>query len=178
FVANETEKIDKYVRGLLDNIYESVKASKPKTLDETIKLANDLMDQKLCTCAERQTNNKRKADDSFRNNHGHQQQPLKIQNVAKVYNMGTGEKKPYSGNFPKNKGAQFAHSFGYPRANCGFRLRWWTFAEGLGHSLNGLWSHVVWVSVVRRDIQSLCCYRCHDSSKSQEVKREIKIVTR
>nr|GEV49385.1 hypothetical protein [Tanacetum cinerariifolium] len=71
FVANETEKIDKYVSGILDNIYESVKASKPKTLDETIELANDLMDQKLRTYAERQTNNKRKADDSFRNNHGH-----------------------------------------------------------------------------------------------------------
>nr|GEW16650.1 reverse transcriptase domain-containing protein [Tanacetum cinerariifolium] len=37
FVANKTEKIDKYVGGLPDNIYWSVKASKPKTLDETIK---------------------------------------------------------------------------------------------------------------------------------------------
>nr|GFC74861.1 hypothetical protein [Tanacetum cinerariifolium] len=70
--ANETEKIDNYIDGLPDNIYESVKASKPKTLDETIELANDLMDQKLCTYAERHTNNKIKADDSFRNNHGHQ----------------------------------------------------------------------------------------------------------
>ncbi|GJR11775.1 hypothetical protein Tco_0794427 [Tanacetum coccineum] len=42
----------------------------------------------------RQSENKRKADDSSRNNHGHQQQPFKRQNVAKVYNMGTGEKKP------------------------------------------------------------------------------------
>nr|GEX44034.1 hypothetical protein [Tanacetum cinerariifolium] len=72
FVANETKKIDKYVNGLPDNIYGSVKASKPKTLDETIE-----------------------------NNHGHQQQPLKRKNVAKVYNMGTGEKKPYNGNLPK-----------------------------------------------------------------------------
>nr|GEW39299.1 putative reverse transcriptase domain-containing protein [Tanacetum cinerariifolium] len=32
FVAGETEKIDKYVSGLPDNIYGSVKASKPKTL--------------------------------------------------------------------------------------------------------------------------------------------------
>nr|GEX62394.1 putative reverse transcriptase domain-containing protein [Tanacetum cinerariifolium] len=70
FVADETEKID---NGLPNNIYGSVKASKPKTLDETIELANDLMDQKLRTYAERQTNNKRKADDSFKNNHGHQQ---------------------------------------------------------------------------------------------------------
>nr|GEU95769.1 putative reverse transcriptase domain-containing protein [Tanacetum cinerariifolium] len=101
FVANETEKIDKYVGGLPDNIYGSVKASKPKTLDETIELANDLMDQKLRTYAERKTNNKRKAGDSFRNNHGHQQQPTKRQNVAKVYNMGSGERKPYGGNLPK-----------------------------------------------------------------------------
>nr|GEY65451.1 hypothetical protein [Tanacetum cinerariifolium] len=45
FVADETKKIDKYVNGLPYNIYRSVKASKPKMLDETIELANDLMDQ-------------------------------------------------------------------------------------------------------------------------------------
>nr|GEU88882.1 reverse transcriptase domain-containing protein [Tanacetum cinerariifolium] len=73
FVADETEKIDKYVSGLPDNIYESVKASKSKMLDETIELANDLMDQKLRNYAERQSNNKRNANESFRNNHGHQQ---------------------------------------------------------------------------------------------------------
>ncbi|GJQ93356.1 putative reverse transcriptase domain-containing protein [Tanacetum coccineum] len=74
--------------------YTSVsKTAKPKTLDETIELANDLMDRKLLTYAERQSDNKRRADDSSRNNHNHQQQPFKRQNVAKVYNMGTGERK-------------------------------------------------------------------------------------
>ncbi|GJS76357.1 putative reverse transcriptase domain-containing protein [Tanacetum coccineum] len=96
FVANETDKVDKYISGLRDNIYGNVKSARTKTLDETIELANDLMDQKLCTYAERQSDNKRKADDSSRNNDGHQQQPFKGQNVAKVYNMGTGEKS--SGN--------------------------------------------------------------------------------
>ncbi|GJT03247.1 hypothetical protein Tco_0824416 [Tanacetum coccineum] len=71
FVANETEKVDKYISGLSDNIYGNVKSARPKTLDETIELANDLMDQKLRTYTERQTDNKRKADDSSRNNHGH-----------------------------------------------------------------------------------------------------------
>ncbi|GJU57003.1 putative reverse transcriptase domain-containing protein [Tanacetum coccineum] len=94
FVANETEKVDKYISGLPDNIYGNVKSARPKTLDETIELANDLMDQKLCTYAERQSDNKR-------NNHGHQQQPFKRQNVAKVYNMGIGKRKPYGGSFPK-----------------------------------------------------------------------------
>ncbi|GJU42882.1 putative reverse transcriptase domain-containing protein [Tanacetum coccineum] len=80
---------------------ERSKSARPKTLDETIELANDLMDQKLRTYAERQSDNKRKADDSSRNNHGHQQQPFKRQNVAKVYNMGTCERKPYGGPLPK-----------------------------------------------------------------------------
>nr|GEY33531.1 hypothetical protein [Tanacetum cinerariifolium] len=52
----------------------------------------------------RQSNNKRKADELFRNSHGYQQQTPKRQNVARVYNMETGEKKPYSGNLPKSFG--------------------------------------------------------------------------
>ncbi|GJZ67066.1 putative reverse transcriptase domain-containing protein, partial [Tanacetum coccineum] len=76
FVANETEKVDKYISGLPENIYGNVKPARPKT----------------------QSDNKRKADDSSRNNHGHQQQPFKRQNVVKVYNIGTGEKKPSTSN--------------------------------------------------------------------------------
>nr|GEW13013.1 hypothetical protein [Tanacetum cinerariifolium] len=110
FVADETEKIDKYVNGLPDDIYGSVKASKPKMLDETIELDNDLMDQKLRTYAERQSNNIRKADESFRNNHGHKKQTPKRQNVARVYNMGTGERKSYSGNLPKCTKCHFHHN--------------------------------------------------------------------
>ncbi|GKB87132.1 putative reverse transcriptase domain-containing protein [Tanacetum coccineum] len=109
FCANETDKINKYICGLPDNIYGNVKSSNPNTLDETIELANDLMDQKLRTYAEKY-DNKRKVDDSSRNNHGHQQQPFKKQNVAKVYNMGTGEKKPYRGNLPKCTKCHFHHN--------------------------------------------------------------------
>nr|GFA88681.1 hypothetical protein [Tanacetum cinerariifolium] len=97
FVSNETEKVDKYISGLSDNIYRNVKSSKPKTLDETIELANDLMDQKLRTYAKRKSDGKRKADDTSRNN----QQPFKKQNVAKAYNLGSAEKKTYEGNVPK-----------------------------------------------------------------------------
>nr|GEU97401.1 reverse transcriptase domain-containing protein [Tanacetum cinerariifolium] len=108
-VANESEKIDKYISGLPDSIYRNVKSSKPRTLDETIELTNDLMDQKLRTYAER-ADNKRKTDDTSRNNHGHQQQPFKKQNVAKAYNMGMGERKPYEGSFPKCTKCQRHHN--------------------------------------------------------------------
>nr|GEW55832.1 putative reverse transcriptase domain-containing protein [Tanacetum cinerariifolium] len=68
-------KIDKYIGGLPDNIHGNVMSARPKTPDDAIELANDLMDQKLRTYAERQNENKRKADDSSRNNH--QQQPTR-----------------------------------------------------------------------------------------------------
>nr|GEU84350.1 hypothetical protein [Tanacetum cinerariifolium] len=67
FLADETKKVDKYISGLPDNIHRNVMSARPKTLDETIELANDLMDQKLRTYAERQNDNKRKTDDSSRN---------------------------------------------------------------------------------------------------------------
>ncbi|GJW71988.1 putative reverse transcriptase domain-containing protein [Tanacetum coccineum] len=56
------------------------------------------------------SDNKRKANDSSRNNHGHQQQPFKRQNVAKVYNMVIGEKKPYGGSLPKCTKFHFHHN--------------------------------------------------------------------
>nr|GEX26334.1 reverse transcriptase domain-containing protein [Tanacetum cinerariifolium] len=109
FVANENKKINKYISGLPDNIYGNVKSSKPRTLDETIELTNDMLDQKFRTYAER-ADNKRKTDDTSRNNYGHQQQPFKKKNVAKVYNMGTEERKPYNGSFPRWTKCQRHHN--------------------------------------------------------------------
>nr|GFC26401.1 reverse transcriptase domain-containing protein [Tanacetum cinerariifolium] len=97
FVSNETEK-----------------SSKPKTLDETIELANDLMDQKLLTYAERKYDCKRKADDISRNN----QQPFKRQNVAKAYNLGSAEKKTYEGNAPKGNGCFECRDLGHFKRDC------------------------------------------------------------
>nr|GFA66495.1 hypothetical protein [Tanacetum cinerariifolium] len=82
FLADETEKVDKYISGLPDNIHGNVMSARPKTLEETIELANDLMDKKLRTYTERKNKIKRKANDSLRNN---QQQPHKKQNVARAY---------------------------------------------------------------------------------------------
>nr|GEV94437.1 hypothetical protein [Tanacetum cinerariifolium] len=47
FLADETEKVDKYISGLPDNFHGNVMSARPKTLDDAIELANDLMDQKL-----------------------------------------------------------------------------------------------------------------------------------
>ncbi|GKA08109.1 putative reverse transcriptase domain-containing protein [Tanacetum coccineum] len=77
FLADETEKVDKYISGLPDNIHGNVMSARPKTLDDAIELANE-----------------RKSDDSSRNN----QQPHKKQNVAREYTAGLGDiRRLYTG---------------------------------------------------------------------------------
>ncbi|GKE27167.1 reverse transcriptase domain-containing protein [Tanacetum coccineum] len=68
----KSDRVEKYVGGLPDMIHGSVMASKPKTMQDAIKFATELMDQKIHTIAERQTKNKRKFDD---NNQTQQQPP-------------------------------------------------------------------------------------------------------
>nr|GEV79354.1 putative reverse transcriptase domain-containing protein [Tanacetum cinerariifolium] len=108
FLADETEKVDKYISGLPDNIHGNVMSAKHKTLNKTIELANELMDKKLRTYAEMQNGNKRKADDSSRNNQ--QQQPHKKQNVVRAYTAGPGEKKIYTGDLPLCTKCNYHHT--------------------------------------------------------------------
>ncbi|GJX63999.1 hypothetical protein Tco_0298342 [Tanacetum coccineum] len=56
-------------------------ATKPKTMQDAIEFATELMDKKISTFAERQAENKRKLD----NNNQTQQQLPKRQNVAQAY---------------------------------------------------------------------------------------------
>ncbi|GJX82057.1 hypothetical protein Tco_0331538 [Tanacetum coccineum] len=91
--SEESDKIEKYVGGLPDMIHGSVMASRPKTMQDAIEMATELMDKKISTLAERQAENKRKLD----NNNQDQQQSPKRQNVAQAYAAGTGERKEYAG---------------------------------------------------------------------------------
>ncbi|GKF81018.1 hypothetical protein Tco_0239620 [Tanacetum coccineum] len=47
----ESDEIEKYVGGLPDMIHGSVMASKPKTTQDAIEFATELMDQKIRTLA-------------------------------------------------------------------------------------------------------------------------------
>ncbi|GJR02855.1 putative reverse transcriptase domain-containing protein [Tanacetum coccineum] len=104
----ESDKIEKYVGGLPDMIHRSVKASKPRTMQDAIEFATELMDKKINTFAERQADNKRKFDDTSKNNQN-QQQPPKRQNVARAYTIGSGEKKPYGGSKPLCSKCNYHH---------------------------------------------------------------------
>nr|GFA57095.1 reverse transcriptase domain-containing protein [Tanacetum cinerariifolium] len=143
FISNDTEKVDKYISGLLDNIHENVMAARPKTLDDAIELANDLMDQKLRTYAERQAENKRKLD----NNHQAQQQLLKKQNVAQAYAVGTGEKKSYGGSKPLCPKCNYHHDGEYA-PKC-------TNYKKIGHLTKDCWHNA-------NNQRTITCYECEN----------------
>ncbi|GJS55803.1 putative reverse transcriptase domain-containing protein [Tanacetum coccineum] len=103
----ETDKIERYVGGMPDSIYSSVVASKPKTMQEAIEMATELMDRKNNTLAERQAENKRKIEDTPRNNQT--QQPNKRQNTGRAYAAGNGDRRPYEGAKPRCPKCNFNH---------------------------------------------------------------------
>nr|GFC95206.1 hypothetical protein [Tanacetum cinerariifolium] len=69
-------KVEKYVGGLLDMIHGSVVASKPKTMQEAIEIATELMDKKIHTFAERETASKKKFENTSRTTQNQQQKQL------------------------------------------------------------------------------------------------------
>ncbi|GKD36948.1 putative reverse transcriptase domain-containing protein [Tanacetum coccineum] len=92
-------KVERYVGGLPDMIHGTVKALKPQSVQEAIEFATEMMDKKMLTAAERQAKNKRKFEDTSRNNQN-QQQPFNRNNMARAYTAGPGDKKPYGGTKP------------------------------------------------------------------------------
>ncbi|GJS89363.1 reverse transcriptase domain-containing protein [Tanacetum coccineum] len=71
--TEKTDKIEKYLGGRPDMIHGSVVASKPKTMQDAVEIATELMDKKIRNFAERQTESKRKFEDTARNTQNQQQ---------------------------------------------------------------------------------------------------------
>ncbi|GJY31308.1 putative reverse transcriptase domain-containing protein [Tanacetum coccineum] len=95
----KSDEVEKYVGGLPDMIRVNVMSYQPKTMEKAIVFANDQMDQKVLTIAERQAEQKRKLEFIAGNNQGHQQQN-KRQNTGRAYTAGPGEKREYTGTLP------------------------------------------------------------------------------
>ncbi|GJV52879.1 putative reverse transcriptase domain-containing protein [Tanacetum coccineum] len=108
----ESDKIERYVGGLPDMIHGNIIASKPKTMQEAVEMATELMDKKVITIAETQAQNKRKFENTSRNNQNQQQQN-KRQLTGRAYTAGTGEKKPYGGSKPLCAKCNYHHDGPY-----------------------------------------------------------------
>ncbi|GJY88575.1 putative reverse transcriptase domain-containing protein [Tanacetum coccineum] len=95
-VPNEEDKVERFVGGLPDNIQGNVIAAEPTKLQDAIRVANNLMDQKLKGYA-RSAENKRRLDNNTRDNRGQQsvfkRQNVRGQNVARAYTAGNNERK-------------------------------------------------------------------------------------
>nr|GFB21512.1 hypothetical protein [Tanacetum cinerariifolium] len=76
--------------------------------DESTEMATGLMDKKIRTYAERQAANKRKFEDTSRNNQGQQHRP-KRQDVARAYAAGSGNRQQYVGSRPLCPKCNFNH---------------------------------------------------------------------
>ncbi|GJZ07532.1 putative reverse transcriptase domain-containing protein [Tanacetum coccineum] len=109
----ESDKIERYVGGLPDMIYGNNRASKPKTMQEAIEMATELMDKRVSTMAERQAENKRKFENTSRSNQNQQQQQNKRQNTGRAYTAGSGDKKQYGGSRPLCSKCNYHHDGPY-----------------------------------------------------------------
>nr|GFA92635.1 putative reverse transcriptase domain-containing protein [Tanacetum cinerariifolium] len=77
-------------------------------MQETTEMATGLMDKKIRTYVERQAANKRKFEDTSRNNQG-RQQPPKRQDAARAYDVGSGNRQQYAGSRPLCPKCNFNH---------------------------------------------------------------------
>ncbi|GJX97876.1 putative reverse transcriptase domain-containing protein [Tanacetum coccineum] len=108
-VPDEEKKIERYTWGLPDNIQGNVTTFAPTRLQNSIRMANSLMDHKVRANAAKQADNKRKWENNLRENHV-QQPPFKRQNVARAYTAGANEKKAYAGSLPYCNNCKLHHA--------------------------------------------------------------------
>nr|GEZ09607.1 hypothetical protein [Tanacetum cinerariifolium] len=76
----KTEMIEKYIDGLPDTIHDSVKATRPKTMQEAIEFSTELMDKRIRDAVE----NKRKFEGTSENNQNQPQQNKRCNNCKRV----------------------------------------------------------------------------------------------
>ncbi|GJX96178.1 putative reverse transcriptase domain-containing protein [Tanacetum coccineum] len=103
-VPKEEDRVEKFIGGLPDNIQGNVIAAEPTKLQDVVRIANNLMDQKLKGYVVKNAENKRRLEVNQRHNCG-QQPPFKRpnvggQNVERAYTAGNNERKPYNGPLP------------------------------------------------------------------------------
>ncbi|GJV65761.1 putative reverse transcriptase domain-containing protein [Tanacetum coccineum] len=103
-VPEEEDRVEKFTGGLLDNIQGNVIAAEPTRLQDAIRIANNLIDQKLKGYTVKNAENKKRLGVNQRDNRG-QQPPFKRpnvggQNVTRAYTAGNNERKPYNGPLP------------------------------------------------------------------------------
>nr|GFD23120.1 hypothetical protein [Tanacetum cinerariifolium] len=85
-------------------IHDSVKAARPKTMQEAIEFATELIDKRICDVVE----NKRKFEGTSRKNQN-QLQHNKRQNTGRAYAAGNSDRNIYTGSKPLCSKCDYHH---------------------------------------------------------------------
>nr|GEU46575.1 hypothetical protein [Tanacetum cinerariifolium] len=83
-MTEEEDRVERFIKGLPDNIQGSVMATEPTRLQDAIRIANNMIDKKLKGYVVRSANNKRRLDANRRDDHG----PLPYCNRCKLHHEG------------------------------------------------------------------------------------------
>ncbi|GJW83651.1 reverse transcriptase domain-containing protein, partial [Tanacetum coccineum] len=139
-VPEEEDRVKKFIGGLLNNIQGNVIAAEPTKLQDAIRIANNLMDQKLKGYAARSAENKRRFDNNLKDNRV-QEPPLKIHNVLRDYTVWNTNKKGYARILPLCKKCKLHHHGPCP-VKCGN-------CKKVGHQARDYWT-----------LTMMTCYGC------------------
>nr|GEW58584.1 hypothetical protein [Tanacetum cinerariifolium] len=108
-LMSQTERQEEEVAENASNKRKWIRASKPKTMQDAIEIATKLMNKKISTPAEYQTENKKRLDNTSKNNQN-QRQPNKRQNTGRASTARHGEKKHYGGSKPLCSKCNYHHN--------------------------------------------------------------------
>nr|GEX19465.1 putative ribonuclease H-like domain-containing protein [Tanacetum cinerariifolium] len=101
---DKSDRIEKYIGGLPDMIHDSVKATRPKTMQKAIEFATELMDKRIHDVVE----NKRKFEGTSGNNQNQPQQN-KRQNTGQAYAACNSDRNIYTGSKPLCSKCDYRH---------------------------------------------------------------------
>ncbi|GJS39938.1 hypothetical protein Tco_0564981 [Tanacetum coccineum] len=106
-VDHERKKIEAYIRGLSENIKGDVTSSKPANINEVVRMAHALMEQRVQARAKREAKGKKRKWENFhggnnnsRNNSHHHHQNNRKQGNARAMTTAPAEQGGYAGNQP------------------------------------------------------------------------------
>ncbi|GKA02946.1 putative reverse transcriptase domain-containing protein [Tanacetum coccineum] len=95
----KVDRVERYIWGLSYNIRGNVTSSAPARLQDAVRMANILMDQKVHSNASKQVDNIRKWEGQSRDNRA-SHQPFRRPDVARAYAPGNNERSGYAGTHP------------------------------------------------------------------------------
>nr|GEV17722.1 hypothetical protein [Tanacetum cinerariifolium] len=156
-VPNKDDKVKRFVGGLPDNIQRNVIVVEPIKLQDAIRIANNLMDQKLKGYA-KSAKNKRRLENNPMDNSRQQpvfkRQNIRGQNVARAYTAKNNEKKGYVGSLPYCNKCKLHHA-----GSCIVRCR---NCKRVGHMTRDC-TAVVTLNTQRSPVGNqpgIICYKC------------------